>query len=36
MPVKLNGEGGYVEAEPKTEKSRRSITLAPFTLEQLK
>ncbi len=36
MPVKLNGKGGYVEAEPKTEKSRRSITLAPFALEQLK
>ena len=36
MPVKLNGKGGYVEAEPKTEKSRRSIALAPFALEKLK
>jgi integrase len=36
MPAKLNGKGGYVEAEPKTEKSRRSITLAPFALEKLK
>lgn len=35
MPAKLNGKGGYVEAEPKTEKSRRSIALAPFTLEKL-
>ena len=36
MPVKLNGKGGYVEAEPKTEKSRRSIALASFALEKLK
>jgi integrase len=36
MPAKLNGKGGYVEAEPKTEKSRRSIALASFALEQLK
>ncbi len=36
MPAKLNGKGGYVEAEPKTEKSRRSITIAPFALEKLK
>jgi integrase len=36
MPAKLNDKGGYVEAEPKTEKSRRSITIAPFALEQLK
>ncbi len=36
MLAKLNGKGGYVEAEPKNEKSYRSITLAPFALEQLK
>jgi len=36
MPAKLNGKGGYVEAEPKTEKSRRSIAIAPFALEKLK
>ncbi len=36
MPAKLNGIGGYVEAEPKTEKSRRNIALAPFPLEHLK
>lgn len=36
MPAKLNGKGGYVEAEPKTEKSRRSISLASFALEHLK
>jgi integrase len=36
IPVKLNGKGGYVEAEPKTEKSRRNIALASFALEQLK
>jgi integrase len=36
MPAKLNGKGGYVEAEPKTERSRRSIAIAPFALEKLK
>ncbi len=36
MPAKLDGKGGYVEAEPKTERSRRSIALAPFTLEKLR
>jgi len=36
MPMKLNGRGGYVEAEPKTEKSRRNIAIAPFALEKLK
>ncbi len=36
MPAKLNGKGGYVEAEPKTEKSRRSIVIAPFALEMLR
>jgi integrase len=30
------GRQGYIEAEPKTEKSRRSIVLAPFALEALK
>lgn len=36
MPAKLNGKGGYVEAEPKTEKSRRNIAIAAFALEKLK
>ncbi len=36
MPAKLNGKGGYVEAEPKTERSRRSIAIASFALEKLK
>jgi integrase len=36
MPAKLNGKGGYVEAEPKTEGSRRSITIAQLALEKLK
>jgi integrase len=36
MPAKLHGKGGYVEAEPKTERSRRSIAIAPFALEKLK
>ena len=36
MPAKLNGKGGYVEAEPKTERSRRSIVIAPFALDKLK
>jgi hypothetical protein len=35
MPAKLGGKGGYVEAEPKTERSRRSIVIAPFALEKL-
>ncbi len=35
IPGKLPGKG-YVEAEPKTEKSRRSISLTPFALEALK
>ena len=36
MPAKLHGRGGYVEAEPKTERSRRSIAIAPLALEKLK
>src|SRR2546425_887378 len=36
MPAKLNGKGGYVEAEPKTEKSRRNIAIATFAIEKLK
>ena len=36
IPVKLTGKGGCAEAEPKTEKSRRSILIAPFALEKLK
>jgi integrase len=38
VPTKMVDEVGqsYVEAEPKTEKSRRSIALAPFALEALK
>jgi len=36
MPAKLNGKGGYVEAEPKTEKSRRNIAIATFAVEKLK
>ena len=36
MPAKLGGKGGYVEAEPKTERSRRSIAIAPLALEKLK
>ncbi len=35
VPTKLPGKG-FVEAEPKTEKSRRSITLASFAVEALK
>jgi len=35
VPTKMPGKG-FVEAEPKTEKSRRSILLAPFALEALK
>ncbi len=36
MPARLNGKGGYIEAEPKTESSRRNIAIAPFALEKLK
>jgi integrase len=36
MPARLNGKGGYIEAEPKTESSRRNIVIAPFALEKLK
>lgn len=37
VPAKLNdGKGGYVEAEPKTERSRRSLVIASFALEKLK
>ncbi len=36
VPVKLSGKGGFIEAGPKTEKSRRSILIAPFALEKLK
>jgi integrase len=35
VPSKLPGKG-YVEAEPKTEKGRRSILLPPFVIEALK
>ncbi len=35
VPSKLPGKG-YVEAEPKTRKSRRDIVVAPFALEALK
>ncbi len=35
IPSKLPGKG-YVEAEPKTDKGRRSIVLPSFTLEALK
>ncbi len=35
VPSKMPGKG-YVEAEPKTQKSRRSIVIAPFALEALK
>ncbi len=34
--VKFAGKGGFVEAEPKTERSRRSIVIAPFALEKLR
>ncbi len=35
VPSKLPGKG-YVEAEPKTQKSRRSVIIAPFALEVLR
>jgi integrase len=35
MPSRLPGKG-YVEAEPKTQRSRRTIIIAPFALEALK
>jgi len=35
VPTKVPGKG-FVEAEPKTEKSRRNIILAPFALDVLK
>ncbi len=35
IPTKLPGKG-YEEAEPKTQNSKRSITIAPFALEALK
>lgn len=35
IPSKMPGKG-YVEAEPKTQKSRRSVVIAPFALEILK
>ena len=35
VPSKMPGKG-YVEAEPKTQKSRRSVMIAPFALEALK
>jgi len=34
VPSKMPGKG-YVEAEPKTQKSRRSVVIAPFALEAL-
>lgn len=37
VPTKMpQREHVYIEAEPKTEKSRRSVQLAPFVLEALK
>jgi len=38
VPSKLKSEGkrGYIEANTKTKKSRRSIIIAPFALEALK
>jgi integrase len=35
VPSKMPGKG-YVETEPKTPKSRRSVVIAPFALEALK
>jgi integrase len=35
VPTKMPGKG-YVESEPKTQKSRRSVVVAPFVLEALK
>lgn len=35
IPSKMEGKG-YEESEPKTQKSRRSIIIAPFALEALK
>ena len=35
VPTKVPGKG-FIEAEPKTEKSRRNIILAPFALDVLK
>jgi integrase len=35
VPSKMPGKG-YVEAETKTQKSRRSVVIAPFALEALK
>lgn len=35
IPTKVEGKG-YTEAEPKTQKSRRSVIIAPFALEALK
>jgi integrase len=35
VPSKLPGKG-FVEAEPKTEKGRRNITIPPFVIEALK
>jgi integrase len=37
VPTKMpNREHVYIEAEPKTQKSRRSVIIAPFALEALK
>lgn len=35
VPTKMPGKG-FVEAEPKTQKSRRSVVIATFALEALK
>ncbi len=35
IPSKMPGKG-YIEAEPKTQKSRRNVVIAPFALEALK
>lgn len=37
VPTKLKNDGeSYVEAEPKTQKSKRNITIAPFALDALR
>ena len=35
VPSKMPGKG-FVESEPKTQKSRRNVVIAPFALEALK
>ncbi len=37
VPTQLKGDGeSYVESEPKTQKSRRNVTIAPLALEALR